>query len=55
MSIWFSGKLPEYMRRFPSLYDKTNKLCKDKNVNRNARPKAAEELFLETGMLLKLS
>ena len=55
MSIGFSGKLSEGMRRFPSLYDKTSKLFTDKNVNRNFWVKVAEELSLESGMLLKLS
>ena len=46
MSIGFSEKLSEAVKRFACLCDKTNKLFKDQNVNRNA---------LEIGMLLKLS
>ena len=34
---------------------KTKKLFKGKNVNQNAWAKVAEQLSLETGMLLKLS
>ena len=38
---------------FPSLYDKTNKLFKDRNVNQNAWAKMAEEIYLENDILLK--
>ena len=55
LSIGFYEKLSEAVGRFPCLYGKTNKLFKDKNANWNAWAKVAEELSLETGMLLKLS
>ena len=51
MSIGFSEKLSETVRRFPCVYDKTNKLFKDKNANWNACAKVAVKLSLETGML----
>ena len=55
MSIGFSEKLSETVRRFPCVYDKTNKLFKDKNANWNAWANVAEERFLETGMVLNRS
>ena len=55
MSIGFSEKLSEAVRRFACLWDKTNKLFKDQNVNRNAWAKVAEARSLEIGMLLQLS
>ena len=51
MSIGFSENLSEPVRRFPCVYDKTNKLFKDKNANWNACAKVAVTLSLETGML----
>ena len=46
MSIGFSEKLSKNVRRFPCLYDKTNKVFKVKNANWNAWAKVAKELSL---------